>query len=315
MPLAGLGLYFLTCKNTRKYGVILLLWSILMTVFVLKVYFPLLSEKGYWHYGRYELLAPTVEGTMQNMWTMLQRLFRAPSGTVLLTLLCPFAFLPVVHLRMFVLVLVPTLGIQLVSASEHQNFLSSHYSSALIGVVPLAVLWGIRVLQKWAWKRHWLTARNCRIAAVFLLVTVCGYHICCCDLPLVRYHDYIIKWESKYHYGILSLPLRPAYYQLMLDLDARGEALRKVLAQIPAGSHVVCQNELGSPLLRTHKISDMPGPDDADFYLWESTLYSGADDLGILRKRIRSCQQDPDMKLLYYDNSILLYGRKKGSGK
>ena len=315
VPLAGLGLYFLTCKNTRKYGVILLLWSILMTVFVLKVYFPLLSEKGYWHYGRYELLAPTVEGSMQNAWQMIRRAFCTQAGVVLLTLLCPFAFLPVMHIRMFVLVLVPTLGIQLVSASEHQNMLMSHYASAQIGVVPLAALWGMRVLRQWARRQHQLNLRNCRIAAAFLLITACGYHITCCDLPLARYHDYVIKWKAKYQIGILSVPLRPVYQQAMLVHERNVEELRKVLALIPPGSSAACQNELGNQLLRTHTVRNIEKSENSDFYLFASNFYTGFDDPGMLRKCIRACQQDPDVKLLYYDNSILLYGRKKGSGK
>ena len=286
-----------------------------MVLFILKVYFPLLSENGYWHYGRYELLAPTVEGTVQNMWQMFRRVFQPQSGTVLLTLLLPFALLPVLHVRMFVLVLLPALGIQLASSAGHQNLLVSHYSSALIGVVPLAALWGMRVLHKWAWKRQQLTLRKCRIAAVFLLVTACGYHICCCDLPLTRYYDYIDEWRSKYHFAILSVPLRPVYYQAMLEQEKRGAELRELFSCIPAGSHVVCQNELGNCWLRTHKISNMPGPDNADFYLWDGALYSGFDDSRMLRTRILDCRKNPDLKLLYFDKGILLYGRKKGAGK
>ena len=316
VPLAGLGLYFLTCKNTRKYGAVLLLWSILMTVFVLKVYFPLLSENGYWHSGRYELLAPTVGGTLQNMWGMFRKFASTQSGVVLLTLLCPFAFLPALHGRMFVLVLLPTFGIQMISASCDQNWLKSHYSSALIGVVPLAALWGMRALQQYAYKRHFFNLKNGRIAALFLLVIAGGYHISCCDLPLTRYYCYIDKWESRFHFGLLSLPLRPVYHQAMLEQDIRGEELREVFAMIPAGSKVVCQNELGCPLLRTNQICSMPGgPDGADFYLFSQQLYSGFDAEDMLNRRISNLCSNPAYKLAYYKNGILLFARKKESAQ
>ena len=316
VPLAGLGLYFLAGRNTRKYGVVLLLWSILMTVFVLKVYFPLLSEKGYWHYGRYELWGGSAGETLRNVWYMIRKVFSLQSGTVFLTLLLPFALLPFFHWRMFVFILLPTLGIQLVSANGHQNLLVSHYSSALIGVVPIAALWGLLVLRKWAANHQWLTGRNVRITALFLLVIAGGYHITCCDLPLARYYGYIDRWESKYHLGILSLPLRPVYYQVMLEQDGRGVELREVFSLIPAGSHVVCQNELGNPLLRTHKISCMPGPaDGADYFLFDKNLYSGADDSGMLNWRITRCMQEPAYALIYREKGILLFARKKDQKK
>lgn len=316
VPLAGLGMYFLTGRNTRKYGAVLLLWSVLMVLFILKVYFPLLSENGYWHYGRYELLAPTVEGTAQNIWQMFRRVFQPQSGTVLLTLLCPFAFLPAFHGRMFVLVLLPTLGIQLASSADHQNLLVSHYSSALIGVVPLAALWGMRVLRRYAWKKHFLSLRNCRIAALFLLVLAGGYHITCCDLPLTRYYNYVHKWDSKYHFGLLSLPLRPAYYQAMLEQDARGAELQDVLKMIPAGSLIVCQNELGCPLLRTHRVRSMPGPaEGADHFLFSGALYSGYDEAGMLNWRVSNCARNPAYERVYFDKDILLFARKKDVSK
>lgn len=314
VPLAGLGLYFLFARNTRKYGVILLLWSVLMTLFVLKIYFPLLSEKGYWHYGRYELLAPTLAGTWENLLAVCRRVFCERSGTVLLTLLLPFALLPVLHWRMFLLVLVPTLGIQLASSADHQNLLISHYSSALIGVVPLAALWGMRVWQKQMRRRKW-PVRYERNMALFLLIVGVGYHITCCDLPLTRYYSYVDRWEMRRHMGILSLPFAPDYYLAMLEQEVNGEALRQVLAMIPAGSRVVCQNELGCPLIRTHQVSSMPGDDGADFYLFDGALYSGFDYHEKLNNCIRKCAADPACERIFYKDGILLFARKKTGDK
>ena len=316
IPLAGLGMYFLCRRDTAKRGVLLLAWSAFMTFLVLKVYFPLMSETGYWHSGRYELFAPTAAETLQNAWGMFRKFVSTQSGAVLLTLLCPFAFLPALHWRMFLFVLLPTFGIQMISANYDQNWLKSHYSSALIGVVPLAALWGMRVWQKIAHKRQQLTLRNCRIAALFLLITAGGYHISCCELPLTRYYEYVKKWEPRYHFGILSLPLRPAYYHAMLEQDIRGAELQEVLALIPAGSSVICQNELGCPLLRTHQVRSMPGgPEGADYFLFDKNLYSGYDDSGMLNRRIAGCLRDPAYELIWRENGILLFARKKETGK
>lgn len=316
IPLAGVGMYFLCRRDTAKRGVLLLAWSAFMTFLVLKVYFPLMSETGYWHSGRYELFAPTAAETLQNAWGMFRKFVSTQSGAVLLTLLCPFAFLPALHWRMFLFVLLPTFGIQMISANYDQNWLKSHYSSALIGVVPLAALWGMRVWQKIAHKRQIWTLRNCRIAALFLLITAGGYHISCCELPLTRYYCYIGKWESRFHFGLLSLPLRPAYYHAMLEQDIRGAELQEALALIPAGSSVICQNELGCPLLRTHQIHSMPGgPEGADYFLFSQKIYSGFDDEDTLNRCISTLCRNSAYKLTYYKNGILLFARKKETGK
>ena len=127
----------------------------------------------------------------------------------------------------------------------------------------------------------------------------------------MRYYNYIGKWESKYHFGILSLPLRPAYYLAMLEQDVRGEELRQVFPLIPPGSRVAIQNELGCPLVRTHKLYSLPGPYDADYFLFDRELYSGFDYITMLnRDCIVKCFKDPHYRLIYGDKGILLFGRK-----
>ena len=309
VPIFALGFFFLFDRYERKNGVILMAWSVFVAFFVLKVYFPCLSEKGYWHYGRYELLAPTVDETVKNALAMAGRVFRFDSFVTLSSLLLPFALLPLGHWKMFVFVLLPTLGIQLASSADHQNYLVSHYGSALIGVVPAAALWGLRAVRV-RLTRRMDGAKRLRKLALFALVFGGTFHVACCDLPLVRYYNYIGKWESKYHFGILSLPLRPAYYTAMFAEEVRGEELREVFAMIPPGSRVAIQNELGAPLLRTHKLYSLPGPYDADYCLFDRELYSGFDYVTMLNDCIVRRFRDPHYRLVYRDKGILLFVRR-----
>ena len=346
VPVFALGFFFLFDRYERKNGVILMAWSVFVTFFVLKVYFPCLSETGYWHYGRYELLAPTLEGTVKNALVLADRVFRFDSLAVLLSVILPFALLPLGHWRMFVFVLLPTLGIQLASSSGHQHYLMSHYGSALIGVAPLAALWGLRAVRVRLARRRaafavvlkivFLSAlrgilrvfgepptwelqvmpsrlaqqRFLRRLALFALIFGGVYHVACCDLPLTRYYSYIPKWEAKYHFGILSLPLRPFYYQGMLEQEIRGEELRRVFPLIPPGSRVAVQNELGVPLLRTHKVYSLPGPYDADYVLFDRELYTGYDYITMLNDCIVKRIRDPKYVLICRENGILLFARR-----
>ncbi len=305
IPLAGLGLFFLVRGRERKEGAVLLGWSVLAAVLILKVYFPWLSEKGYWHYGRYELLAPTFAGTVENFGSMLYRVFRFPSWVVLSSVLLPFALLPVLHGRMFFWVLLPALGIQLASAFPHQNLLMSHYGSALTGVAPVAALWGLRAWRARGRRKNGIL----RTAAFFALIAGGILHTVCCDLPMSRYHDYIMKWEARYQLGILSLPLNPDYYRAMLVQEVAAGKLQEVLDTIPDHARIVCQNELGVPLLRRCRVMNFPGTEDADFYLFDKDLYSGFDPETLLNETLIRLSKSSRYRIAVNQDGILLFVR------
>ncbi len=314
IPVAATGFFFLFSRPDRKYGVALMTWSVLMTFVVLKIYFPCFSTSGYWHYGRYELLAPTLEGTVRNIFFMLRRVViggPGASASVLMSLLLPFALLPLLHWKMFLFVLLPALGIQLASTAVHQNLLASHYSSALIAVVPVAALWGMRVLRV----RGGLAGISWKRLVFGVLCFGAVWHIFTCDLPMTRYNNYITGWEGKYHFGMLSVPLRPAYYLGMLEQDIRGEELRQVLPLIQPGSRVMCQNELGCPLLRAYQVRDFSGSLDADYFLFDSQLYGGGNSPETLNAALQTLLAMPDVRILYRDKGILLLERAAGRAK
>ena len=73
VPLGAAGLWLLTLKGRRKLGLGMIGAALFWTVFVLKLYFPLILQAGYWHYGRYEILGATADETVRNLFAMVQR--------------------------------------------------------------------------------------------------------------------------------------------------------------------------------------------------------------------------------------------------
>jgi len=73
---------------------------------------------------------------------------------------------------------------------------------------------------------------------------------------------------------------------------------------------VAIQNELGAPLLRTHKLYSLPGPYDADYCLFDRELYSGFDYVTMLNDCIIRRFRDPHYRLVYRDKGILLFVRR-----
>ena len=311
IPIAATGFY-LCCfrKDDRKTGLGILIFSVVSVLLILKVYFPAVMPEGYWHYGRYPLIGADGAETWQNLCGMLARFFRGWNIVTAATVLLPFLLLPLWDWRYCLTVWFPTLMIQMMSTHFHQNVLASHYASALIAVTPVAALYGMRYFRVWMRRRktpfsagYWWYA-----GLIFAVAT----HICCCELPLLRYHNYVGKWEAQYHFGILSVPLRAAWHQEMDNLTlAAGQWQEAAETALPdRDGLVVVQNELFVPLLRKYRLRSLPGPEDADAYCFDRNLYSGYDPVNMINDRIMKLVKNPDYELVYHQNEILIFKRK-----
>lgn len=305
IPLGAAGLWMLSLRGRRRAGVLCLAGALLWTLFILKIHFPLLVKADYWHYGRYELFAPTLSGTLANFGAMLARLVQPHVPAVLLSVLLPFAFLPLFSWRGLILLVLPTLGIQLVSAFDQQQLLFSHYASALVGVLPAATILGLRQLRILLWKQE-LTRYIGAVAGAALGIMLAS-HILFADLPQNRYYIHLAGYDTARGGSLLAIPFSAERREELRGKLQNAAELKKVTDRIPDGATVVAQNETGLKLLRRCQVFNVPGPEKADFYLFDREnfhRYESPEELNSLLMRLL---RDPDYRFERYGKGILLF--------
>lgn len=309
IALGGAGLYFLTVRNQRKFGALFLAGALFWTLFVLKIYYPVILGSPYIHYGRYPVIGADAAETVQNIWNILSRVFRPSVPMVALSVLLPFAFLPLGAWRMLILFWLPTLGIQLVSDSPHQILLISHYGSSLLGVTPAVALFGLRTLR-WQLRRRPVAWRQL-LAAAAVLGVLC--HLFFADLPLNRYMTYFPTYQKQFHGSILSLPLTSPQYVQLAVLDEHAADLQKVVDAIPAGATVTVQNEIGCLFLRKCQVRSLKGNEDSDsdFWIFDSVTYNGFDPGAYLRDRIRDLSRNRAYVRIPAPEGIVIFANRE----
>lgn len=321
IPVAAAGLWLMTQKRKRLWGAAAIAAAAFWTLFVLKIYYPLLLGENYWHYGRYALLAPTFTQTLMNIFGMIAGLWNPFVPGVVVSVLVPFAFLPAANWKMCLLFWLPTLGIQLVSTSIHQQLLFSHYSSALIAVTPVVALWGARTLRVLL-RRRKPSLRQQRAGIASAAILMLAVHLFFCDLPLTRYTNYTVEPEFTYSGGVLSLPLRPAYWQEMIRLLLHADEVRAVtdLLPYPPGTTMICQNEVGPAFLHrgTVTVYDFPElgigltrPDRVDYFILDRGNYHNNGDLTAVNRLLSQLAEDPEYRVINHPSGLLIFARRK----
>jgi len=321
IPLGAAGLWLLTQKGRRRLGIGFIGAALLWTLFVLEIYFPHILHMHYWHYGRYAILGTTAAETLHNFIVIAKQVFVLDTFAVMLSVLLPFALLPVANWKMLVLFWLPTLGIQLVSTNPCQQYLHCHYGAALVAVTPIAALWGARGLRYYVSHRSWL--RNFRwrrmlTYSVVLLVLLC--HIVYSDLPLSRYSDYIRKVPNVQG-GILSLPLQPRYWVGMWQMLNHAWEFERIAEELPLSPEtvMVCQNEVQPLFYRRARVFDFPElglgnpgtrPERADVYVVDSGNYVGYGNIGLANEILLKLVKDPAYQLIRYPNGVMIIIKK-----
>lgn len=319
VPVGATGLWLLAQRGKRKWGIGAIAAALFWTLFVLKIYYPYILKTDYWHYGRYELFAPTFAETIHNACAMAGRLFNESMPGVVLSVLVPFALLPLGSWKGFLLLWLPVIGIQLVSGQPHQQLLMSHYSSALLAVTPVAALYGARTLRVLFRKRNRMH-RLYRPAVAAAAVLMLGCHIVCCDLPLSRYAQYTLDGMPPYQGGILSLPFRPLYWEEMFRRLLHADGARALFEQLPVepGSTMICQNEPGVYFLPKARVFDFPEigfgntrPFRADYFILDRGNYCGdGGDFSAVNTLLQTLAADPEYGVINDPGGVLIFYRR-----
>jgi len=320
VPLGAAGLWLLTQQGRRKLGFAMIGAALLWTLFVLKIYFPWILGSGYWHYGRYEILGGTAGETARNFLAMAGRVVHPDGFAVMLSLLLPFALLPVANWKMLLFFWLPTLGVQLVSANPNQQYLLCHYGAALIAVTPIAALWGLRTLRYLVRRRpRLLRLRNRFAGGAAVLALLC--HMIYSDLPLSRYADYLHGIPGVQG-GILSLPLQPRYWREMGRVLNHAWEVERIAEDLPLSPEtvMVCQNETQPLFYRRARVFDFPElgmgnpgsrPDRADVYVLDSGNFVGNADQRKVNRILMELSMDPAYRLIRYPNGVMIVIKKE----
>ncbi len=312
VPVAAAGVFLLSRRRTWRHGAAAIGIALFWTFFVLKIYYPHILQTEYWHYGRFELFAPTFAETWRNFTVMLGRFFSRNTLAVAVSVLLPFAFLPLMSWRAFFLLWLPPLGIQMISGFLHQQLLMSHYSSAMLAVTPVAALLGGRQLRAILLRHGCYTNLLRRRAYAGMAAAVILTHAGFAELPLQRYENYVIDYIFGNRFGILSLPFSPGYWLRLMELDVHAGEFRKLLDTLPLrpGDNIVCQNELGVELLRRGRVHSLPGPERPAFYLFDKNNYTGYDRPEAINALLIKLLQNPEYQCLQSGDGYLFFLRK-----
>ncbi len=311
VPLGGVGLFFLFTPRRRRLGALFLAAAAGWALFVLFVYFPHIVKMDYWHFDRYGVESSGVSAWMQAFAAMFGRLFVPTVPAVLLSVLLPFAFLPAFSWRMFLFILGPTLGVHLVATFWHQNVLLSHYASALIGVLPVAALWGARSLRAVCrQKARWRKLAPRAACAAFVLVSV--GHLALAEWPLMRFYTPLTGWKHTQHFTVFGIPLRPLYWEVLGEAWGHAEKFRIVAeTYIPLGASVTAQNELGTHFLRRNKVYSIRQKVETDYMIFDAENYRGFEMAEELQQAVHHLRRrSRNYRTLYEKDGIIIFAKK-----
>ncbi len=325
VPLGACGLFLCSRKKTIPHGIICIAASGLWTIFVLKVWFPEIMAVKYIHYDRFPVLfGATLTETVRNGMIFISQGMTVNSVAVMVSLLLPFAFLPLLSWRVFLLLLCPAVGIQFFSTFFHQQLLMSHYCATAVAVIPVAAVFGarhIRPMRRW-WLRRLkhkdiapaATSRNNNTSRHYVwhiaLMTTLVTHIVFCELPGVKFYNYVIDYRPKFQFGILSIPLW-RYWFLNFEHMTLFHEMR---SEIPPGLSITAQNNLGYFFIRTNQVYSIPGPTNgSDLYLFDAKMSIGDHRALEMNNLVNWLRANPRYDCVFAKDGLYLFSRIHGT--
>ncbi len=152
ITIAWLGLWQLAQRRWRL-GAALIIGGAAWFLFATRLLVPaLVGQDESLHVSRFERYGDTLPAialfALTNPHVILGDMLAPGSGDYLLSLLSPFAFLPL--LSPYALLALPALAINLLSAFEGQRILWFHYNSLIVALLAVAALDGARRIVGWA---------------------------------------------------------------------------------------------------------------------------------------------------------------------
>lgn len=132
-------------------------------------------------------------------------------------------------------------------------------------------------------------------------------HILFADLPQNRYYIHLAGYDTARGGSLLSIPFSAERREELRRKLENARELKKVTDQLPGGATVVAQNEIGPKLLRRCRVFNVPGPEKADFYLFDRENHHGYESPEELNALLMKLLRAPDYRFERYGKGILLF--------
>ena len=296
------GLYLCSRRKHLRLGLACLALTAVFTLFILYVWFPHIVPLSYHHGERFPtLLGNSVSATIGNAMRIAGVMLSSDSLSVTLSLLIPFAFLPLLSWRVFLLLLLPVVAIQLCSLHSPQHLLMSHYSDVLNPLLPIA---STLALARWRRLSGW-PPRARRMAVALCVSLPVTAHVMFCELPHVKYHSYIPVYRVNRQLGVLSIPFHR--WQLIYP---RAAVFHEIKDAIPTHLTVCAQNNLAVFFARHKAVRHIRDPRDPDVYVFDLKTFDGYDPVEVFRGLISKVASDPGYACVYEQDGFLVFYRK-----
>ena len=298
----ALGLYLCTRKKDFKLGLACLGLVVLAALFILFVWFPHIIPVQYQHVSRYPpVFGDSIAATVHNGFKIIGLIFGKESMAVVLSLLLPFALLPLLSWRVFLLLFLPVALSQICSVHPHQHLVMSHYSDVLNPLLPLAALLALVRVRRF---------KACppplrRLAFALCLTLPLTANIMFCEMPQLKYHNYISVYRLDRQLGFMSLP-----FNVKVLNYPRAALFHEIKDSIPLNYSVCTQNNLGVFFLRHKAVSWITKPQNPDFYVFDLKSFDGFDSVAAYQNLIAKVAADPQYVNVYKFDGFLVFCRK-----
>lgn len=293
----GAGLYLLSRRNWLQ-GALTAAAAVAWGALAVYVLIPGLSGEGFRHFNRYEGIAATVKwGVFDSLGQVHAAAFAARAAAVTLFCLLPMGFLAARRWRPFVLVLGPTLAVNMLSKVAFQNVLFGHYAftamSAAFGAAALAAEGLLSPVAPVSPDEAASGPRPSRWP-VFILVSAALSNVLLSFPANVRWTFPPAFLEMGRAGNVLSMPLpvtpeRRAFYRVTPE-ERFLLASKRIL---PPGATIATQNEIGYIFADRFTIHDLSYDVSADYYVFNIAIDGGFTEAGIYNALFARLESDP----------------------
>lgn len=298
----AVGLYLCSRRKHLWLGLTCLGITAVSIFFILNIWFPHIVPLAYHHSSRFPALGGSGFGeTLKNITHMLRIIFADDSLAVLLSLLIPFALLPLLSWRVLLLLILPVYLVQICSLHSPQHLLVSHYSDVLNPLLPIASMLALarsRLLKSWP-----PTVR--RTAIALCLTMPITAHVMFCELPHTKYSSYIPTYRTDRQLGVFSIPFRS--WQLLYP---RAAVFHEIKDSIPKSLTVCAQNNLAVFFIRYKQVYHIKTTQAPDVYVFDIKTFDGFDPVEVFERLIEKVSRDPEYVCVYNLDGFLVFYRR-----
>jgi uncharacterized membrane protein len=296
LALAGMGVWYLVSRRRALPGAAVIVAGVAVTALAVGLVIPHFSPSGTSSfYGRYDEVGGSPGGILETAVTdpgaIAGAVTERRDAEYLAELVLPLAGLALLA-PLALLVALPELGLNLLSATDTQTSIHFHYSATVIaGLVAASVLGAARLERR----RPGLAAPLALLAVVAALVS-----------------NYVLGGSPAWR----AFPGAEKLGTHAADVAEHDRVAADALRLVPDKAVVSASNWLGGHLSERRRVLSFPLLDDAEWIAVDETQPGYADRIGAAvpyAAAIARVRRDPHWELVYQRDGVLLFRRARDS--